>query len=542
MSPVSVLQLPCMRVWLSLCLVLLSAGTKNDAVVSAELDARESRLENLYADYWRTEYKIALGQENLSSRPLQEQIRSVVTDEKFIGDLEHARFSDPVLEMRRKLFLNEAIYTKIMNDPALTELVEKITEQENSTRYQVGDRKLTRAEITDLLAHNPDRNMREQAWRATSQITAANGARIQKAIKLRNELAGKYSSELFSTFMLRRKGLKVEQLFEWFDQIWEKTEPSYQALLQRIGHELGVAKVEPWDLEYYCANFTNDFEAQKFAVENGWSRTKQLASSLGYDLDSVEMHVADLSFAGAAYPVLYGKEVKILANRYSGIYFYDRLLHATGHALHYQMMSEPSFLLRANYAEPSDEGVAQLIALMLYRPEVNTELFGLTPEQASLVEATYRLKMLYSVRNTVADSLSEFEAYADPDQDLSRIYNRVHAKYLGVDMHDVPVWAFNPMYGSDPIYLQSFVVGEMVAHQIEHKTDEKFGRNWGKKTGGYLRTSFYSQGADQTLESLMQHGTGEPPTPSYLIQFLQTSHSSKQSQPKLRTKIIRSSF
>src|SRR5438445_12931004 len=123
----------------------------------------------------------------------------------------------------------------------------------------------------------------------------------------------------------------------------------------------------------------------------------------------------------------------------------------------------------------------------------------------------------------MADSLFEFEAYADPDQDLAGLYNRIHSKYLGVDMHGVAVWAFNPMYGSDPIYLQSFVVGEMVAHQIQHKTDQTFGRNWGKKAGKYLKTSFYSQGAERSLDSLIKSSTGEPLTPRYLIQFLQSS-------------------
>ena len=61
-------------------------------------------------------------------------------------------------------------------------------------------------------------------------------------------------------------------------------------------------------------------------------------------------------------------------------------------------------------------------------------------------------------------------------------------EYLGVDMHDTTVWAFNPMYGSDPIYLESFVVGEMVAHQIQHKTDQEFGKKWDKKAGEYLKT------------------------------------------------------
>jgi hypothetical protein len=511
-------------VGLLLSLVLLSAALAEDlSGVVAQLDAREKQLENLYADYWRSEYKIAMGEQNLSSRPLQEQIRAVVSDERFLRDLERASFSDPLLRTRRELFLNEAVYTRITNDPALTSLVEQITQQENAMRYKIGDRQLTRAELTDLVAHNRDRSLREQAWRATSQITAANGQRIRNAIKLRNELALKNSSKPFSIFMLNRKGMEVTKLFGWFAEIKEQTEPEYQGLLARMRHDLGIVTIEPWDLEFYFSSFTNEFESQKFPTEDGWNKVKTITARLGYNLDPMDMHVADLSFAGAAYPVLYGKEVKILANRYSGTYFYDRLLHATGHALHYQMMDEPSFLLRNNYAEPMDEGLAQVITLMLYRPEMNTRLFALTQEQARVVESTHRMKTLYNMRNTIADSLSEFEDYAETDQDPSAVYNRIHAQYLGVDMHDTGVWASNPMYGSDPIYLQSFVVGEMVAHQIQHKTDQQFGRNWDKKAGVYLKSSFYSRGAEQSIDSLMQNGTGEPLTPSYLIHFLQNS-------------------
>jgi Peptidase family M3 len=516
---------------LLMSLLLLSPRiAPGPTVVATKLDARETQLENLYADYWRTEYKIAMGEQQLSSHAIQEKIRSVVSDDTFLKDLRRTRFQDTLLNTRRKLFLNEAIYTRITNDPALTAMVEEITHQENTIRYRVGERQLTRAELTELLAHNPDRNLREQAWRATSQITAANGERIQSAVKLRNQLAGKYSSELFSTFMLHRKGMEVQRLFEWFEDIRDATEPEYQRLLERMRHELGVAKIEPWDLEFYLAHFTDGFESEKFSTQNGWTQTEKLTAKLGYNLNPVEMHVADLSFGGAAYPILYGREVKILANRYSGTYFYDRLLHATGHALHYQMMAEPSFLLRNNYAEPMDEGLAQVVALMLYRPEVNTKLFALTPEQASIVGETYRLKTLFTVRNTIADSLSEFEAYADPDQDLSAVYNRIHSEYLGVDMHGTSVWAFNPMYGSDPIYLQSFVVGEMIAHQIQRKTDDKFGRNWGKRAGEYLKTSFYSHGAAQSMDTLMREGTGEPLSSRYLIHFLQNS-SDQASSP-----------
>ena len=296
--------------WLLALLCPMAAQTR--PTVAAQLDAKEKQLEDLYADYWRTEYKIALGDEGLSSRPIQDQIRAVVCDDRFLHDLTATHFHDPLPRRRRDLFLEEATYTRITNDPKLTAIVEEITREENAIRYQVGDKQLTRAELSNLVAHSPDRDLRQQAWKARAQITAANGERIRQAIQLRNQLALRYTDGLFSTFMLHRKGVETEKLFEWFEEIRSQTETDYRAMLDQARNALHVDKVEPWDLEFYFSTLTNDFEQKAFVPADGWTKTKQLAASLGYDLDKlpVEMRVADLSFAGAAYPITYGKEVK----------------------------------------------------------------------------------------------------------------------------------------------------------------------------------------------------------------------------------------
>ena len=73
----------------------------------------------------------------------------------------------------------------------------------------------------------------------------------------------------------------------------------------------------------------------------------------------------------------FGKEVKILVNKYQGLRFVDTLFHESGHALHYSFDFEPeasgspkpSFVLEANFAEPFDEGMGQVMALMIYRPQ-----------------------------------------------------------------------------------------------------------------------------------------------------------------------------
>jgi hypothetical protein len=232
------------------------------------------------------------------------------------------------------------------------------------------------------------------------------------------------------------------------------------------------------------------------------------------------MKIADITFGGGTYPILYGKEVKILVNKYTGLRFTDTLLHEAGHGLHYSFSNEPSFILRAGYAEPFDEGLGQVMALMLYRTEVATRTFGLSAEQARLVEERYRLKNLLDLRETIADSVFEFEAYANPDQDLAALYNRIYSGYIGVEMHGTRPWAFDPFYSTGPIYLQSYVLAEMVGWQVHHALDQKFGREWDAQTGAYLREKFFSRGGLLTLDQIMQEGTGEPLNPRYMIDSL----------------------
>jgi len=521
------------RLFLLLLVAVSSAAAQSKDPLAAQLDAKEKQLEDLYADYWRTEYKKALGDQQASSGPIEERIRGVFRDEEFFTSLKATSFPYSLLNRRRKLFLEEAVFTKITTDAKLSALEESITREEGNFRYKVGDKQVTRAELSNLVAGSPDRRIREQAWKARAQIAPANGERIRQTIKLRNELALRDSDTIFSIFMLRRKGAEAQQIFAWFNQLRQATDSEYRQLLAQMRRELHLERIEPWDLEYYFSNLTSDFEKRQFVPAQGWPKTTQLAAHLGYDLDKlhVEMGAADLGFDGAAYPILYGKEVKILANRLSGIRFYDRLLHSTGHALHYSMMDEPSFLLRANYAEPFDEGLAEFMTLMLYRPEVSVSLFGLSTHQAAILAKRYRLKSLFDLREKMADSLFEFEAYADPAQDLAALYNRIHSQYLGVPFHAAPVWAYNPLYGSDPIYLQSFVLAHVVARQIQRTVDQRFGPRWGTAAGAFLKQKFYSRGGEQTLDEIMQAGTGKRLDPQFLIDYLRDTPASKTPSP-----------
>lgn len=510
------------RATAALLLLLVASASSSDSV-EAQLNAREEKLEQLYAEYWRTSYRIDQGESQLSTLPLKKRIRALVSDAVFLRRLQAAKLTDPVLARRRELFLREAVYTNIFADPRLAALVESMSRDEDALRYRVGSQRMTRAELNNALAHSPDRELRRRCWEARSQITALTGRRIQRAMKMRLALARRYAHRPFPEFMLEYKGIGSRQaLLASFEQIRTKTEVPYRQLLERIRKDLTVDKVEPWDLDYFFSTLTGDFEQKLFVPEQTWQQIKRLAASLGYDFDRLpfDVKITDITFGGGTYPIVYGKEARILVNRYTGLRFTDTLLHESGHGLHYSFLNEPSYILRSSSPEPFDEGTGQIMALMLYRTEVATRYFGLSPEQARRVQERYRLKDLYDLRDTIADSVFEFEAYANPDQDLDALYNRTYSRYLGVDMHGTRTWAFDPFYSSGPIYLQSYVLAEMVGWQVHHALDEKFGREWDPRAGAYLREKFFSRGGLLTLDQIMQEGTGEPLNPKYMIESL----------------------
>src|SRR3954463_8180550 len=504
--------------------VLFFSGTacSSDARrVHATLDKKERQLEQLWAEYWRTQYAADSGeQKDASVQPVRANINAVLLDEAFLRELRGARFNDPILRRRRELFLSDAVDARITGDAELVKLVESITKDESEMRYEVDGKKLTRAEINNILGHEPRREQREKAWRAQRQITAVTGERIRQAMKMRLALARKSIPEPFPDFMLKRKGLERRKLLQWFEAIRRETQPEYDELLGRIKTELKIDKVRPWDLEYFGSNPGNS--DQVFDSSKAWTQTQAIASDLGFDFKKlpVTVKITDITFGGGTYPILFGKEVRILVNKYEGLRFTDTLLHESGHALHYSFCREASFLLCADNAEPFDEGLGQVMALTLYRNDVLTHKFGLSRAAVRDVQEAYRLKSLFDQRSTMADSAFEFAAYKDPDQDLTKLYAATQSKYLGIEVDDGTNWAYDPFYSSGPIYLQSYLVAEMVGRQIHAAMHRRFGSKWDAKTGAYLRTKFFSRGGLDSVDEIMRRGTGEALTPRDLIQAL----------------------
>src|SRR5438105_13831088 len=108
--------MPVMVTALLLLLTAEAVAAPPAACFMARWTAKEQKLEELYAQYWRTEYAIAKGNAQLSSVDVQKQIREEETEPEFLVKLKAAKLADPVLRRRRELLLDEAAVTPISYD------------------------------------------------------------------------------------------------------------------------------------------------------------------------------------------------------------------------------------------------------------------------------------------------------------------------------------------------------------------------------------------------------------------------------------------
>src|SRR5215469_4472785 len=519
-----------MRDILSVLIIFLAIGGVQQANVSPHtqrvertLDKKEQNLEQLYATYWQIQYQLEKGDTGVSAKEVEGNLRDVFNDPAFLKTLRKAHFDDPVLVRRRELFQEAAADSQISTDPELAAIVESIRKDGAAIRYRVGGKLLDRPELDNVLGHTFDRELRRQAWYAQADLTKLTGDRIGQVMKLRNRLGPRYANQNFSDFMLKRRGTNRRDLSNWFEQIRTSTESEYVALLSRMKRELQVEKVEPWDLEYYFSTLTPELE-NRFAWEGGWDKTAKVASLLGFDFSHlpVDVKITDITFGGYTMPIWYGREIKMLVSKHTGIRFADTILHESGHALHFSFVQEPTFILRDNYPPPMDEGLGQTMSLMLFRPEISTSVYGLSMDEARALRERHRLQSNYDLRALMVQSEFELEAYDNPNQNFDALYDRICSKYLDVDCHRASTWGYDPFYAAIPIYQQNYVLAEMFAYQVHHTLDQKFGRNWGPRGGTYLHDKFLIRGGMLTLDQVMQEATGEGLTAEHLIAALQS--------------------
>ena len=219
-------------------------------------------------------------------------------------------------------------------------------------------------------------------------------------------------------------------------------------------------------------------------------------------------------------------DIRVLANLAPGEEWLDVLLHEVGHAVYDDHIdrSLPWVLRR-----PPQALVTEAVALMLGRlrrdPEFLVGVLGADEAAAAALtgpsRAVLRTGQLVFARWCLVVVRFERALYADPGGDLAGTWWDLVASLQGLrrpEGRTAPDWASKIHLAVAPVYYQSYLLGELLASQLDQAVREHAGGFVGRPgAGAFLAERVFAPGATQPWRDLVASATGSPLGPAAFL-------------------------
>jgi peptidyl-dipeptidase A len=490
------------------------------------------------------------------SSALTLQIRKIYSDPADFAYLRELKDSgqikDKLLARQLTVLYNSYLANQIEPE-LLKQIVELGTEIEknfSTFRGAIDGRKVTDNEIKEILKTETDSAKRQQAWLASKQVGEAVAADIVRLVKLRNQAARKLGFNNYHTMALATGEQDVKELDKIFAELYELTNEPFRKVKgeidQLLAKQSGVSpeKLMPWhyhdpffqetpmvydlDLDVYYKGKNIEQLAAQFYKGLGLPVEQILANSDLYEKEGKNPHAFCTHIDREG-------DVRILCNIQSNETWMETVLHELGHGVYDKYLDFDSpYLLRSPAHPFTTEAIAMFFGRLSRNPAWMQEMLGLSDAQRTEIEKAsgkyMQLKQLIFARWDMVMYSFEKEMYANPDQDLNKLWWDMVEKYQLVSRppdRNSPDWAAKIHFAAAPCYYHNYMLGELLASQLHHELTGKVlkvkkgqeisyvGRD---KAGRFLREKVFEAGDLYPWNQMIDRATGEPLTAKYFVE------------------------
>lgn len=544
----------------ALCLSVLAAATAAGAGPEEEF----ARLRDEYLARYRPAFlrmtaahwdAMTTGAEEALERQKQAEraLVDVHSDRALFGRIQALKEADSLTDAVCRRELDE-LYRRCLPHQVDPELSKRIVGLEadlqqvfNTHRSQVGDRTLTENEVRAILLETRDSAAAEAAWKGYMEVGRKADAKLRELVRLRNEVARGLGFADYFALRLTLDELEPAALLALMDELDALTRGPFAELkrdldARRAAHfGIAVEALRPW---HYGDLFFQEAPPRPEVDLDALFRTADLPAlcrryyaSLGLPVDEI-LARSDLFERPGKCPHAYcmnmdrQQDLRVLANLKPNLYWANTLLHELGHALYdTHIRPDVPFILRGPPHALMTEGVAEFFGAMAKNGEWLTRVLGADPAQAEALaraaRAALREERLIFARWTQVMVRFEQGLYADPDQDLGRLWWQLKQRY---QLQNPPETTSRPDYAAKthiltaPVYYHSYLLGELFAAQVRHhivhtvlKLDDVHATCLFERpeAGAFLRAHVFGPGSLYPWNELIRRATGEPLTPKY---------------------------
>lgn len=471
----------------------------------------------------------------------------------FLKDIkETGQIKDAVLARQLDVLYNAYLENQIEPDllKKIVDLGTEIEKKFSTFRGTIKGKKVTDNQIKEILKTETDSAKRKQAWLASKQVGAVVADDLIQLVKLRNQAARKLGFDNFHTLSLTTAEQDVKELDRIFNELYELTNEPFATLKAELdsilASEYGVATGElmPWhyhdpffqetpmvyqlDLDTYYKDKDVKKSAARFYAGIGLPVETVLANSDLYEHEGKNPHAfcTDIDRQG---------DVRILCNLKNNEAWMETILHELGHAV-YDKYHDPEvpYLLREPAHIFMTEAIAMFFGRLSRNPAWMQKMLELTDQQRAEIEKVSgkyaRLKQIIFARWAMVMYDFEKQLYANPDQDLNSLWWDMVEKYQLLNRppgRNEPDWAAKIHFTIAPCYYHNYVLGELLASQMNHylvghilklESDKNVSYIDQRNVGDFLAKKVFEAGAVYRWNEMIKRATGEPLTPKYFVQ------------------------
>lgn len=387
--------------------------------------------------------------------------------------------------------------------------------------------------IADLLRTSSDVAERERAWRAAKAIGPVVADQIRDLAHVRNRSAHELGARDFFALTLATSELDEGRLFETLRAVDDATREPFAAWKQaedrRRAQRFGCSPdaLRPWHYDdpfFQAAPTPDDLDLDAwFAGADLEALTRLTYSGIGIDIASVLSRSDLLPRPGKSQHAFCididrGGDVRVLCNNVPGSYWAETMLHEFGHAA-YDVGVDPALPLPIRTMHPlTTEGIAMLFGRLTLDPEWLGTVAGVPSEVVRAAQpalaARRRIGLLMFARWVLVMTHFERGLYADPDADHdTRWWDLVEEYQLlrRPNGRHAPDWASKIHVALAPVYYQNYLLGELVASQLQAHVVHHYGGIVGRpEAGAFFQREIFAPGWKLRWDQLIETATGTP--------------------------------
>ena len=450
---------------------------------------------------------------------------------------------DPLLARQLTLLIQS--YQAHQIPPAAIEKMVKLEKalesRLNTFRAEFAGERVADNRLREVLRSSNDPAERRRAWEAMKQVGGEVVADLLTLVRLRNESARAIGFPNYYSMMLTLDELDERELFDTLDQIERGTRPLFQTykkgLDAKLAERFGIApaQLRPWhygdpffqeappaevDLDPWFANGDLEAIARRFFSEVGFDLGDLLARADLHEKPGKSQHAFCLS-------VDRGDDIRVLCNLRPNEYWMSTMLHEFGHAVYDQWVDRQlPWLLRGPAHTLTTEASAMLFGRLSKNAAWLTRYAGMPAEEAAraaeAIARSIRSQLLVQVRWNLVMCHMERELYRDPGRDLDTLWWDLVERYQWLvrpEGRRAPDWASKIHFSVAPVYYQNYLLGEMMATQLQrHVLKRVLGDGngaWARyvsspEVGAFLKRDLYACGRRYDWRETLKRATGEP--------------------------------